>query len=106
MSKLVALKIDVSKIDKDRLYQGTKGVYLDAVVWLNDDADKYGNHGMITQSVSKEERDSGVKGEILGNAKILMVKDDRPSTGQVTGQARNQPDQSGYDDGEQSDLPW
>jgi len=74
MSKsiLVALKIDVTKIDEARLFQGKNGArYLDATVFLNEEAGQFGDHGMITQSVSKEERESGVKGAILGNAKRL-----------------------------------
>ena len=71
MSKLIAIKIDVSKIDKDRLFQGKKGSYLDATVFLNDEEGQYGDNGMITQSVSKEEREAGIKGNILGNVKIL-----------------------------------
>jgi hypothetical protein len=34
--------------------------------------DQYGNHGFIVQSVSKEERESGVKGTVLGNVKIFQ----------------------------------
>lgn len=71
MAKLIAIKIDVTKIDKDRLFQGKKGQYLDATVFLNDEEGQYGDNGMITQSVSKEEREAGVKGNILGNVKIL-----------------------------------
>jgi hypothetical protein len=69
--KVISLKIDVSKIDKSKLFKGEKGTYLDAVVFLNDEKDQYGNNGMITQSVSKEEREKGGKGVILGNAKIV-----------------------------------
>lgn len=71
MAKLIAIKIDVTKIDKERLFQGKKGSYLDATVFLNDEEGQYGDNGMITQSVSKEEREAGVKGNILGNVKIL-----------------------------------
>ncbi len=71
MAKLISLKIDVTKIDKARLYKGAKGTYLDATVYLNDEPDEYGNSGMITQSVTKDERESGVRGAILGNAKVL-----------------------------------
>ena len=67
----VTLKIDVSKIDKERLFKGQKGTYLDAVVFLDTEADQYGNNGMIVQSVSKEERDAGKRGAILGNARII-----------------------------------
>ena len=68
----ISLKIDVSKIDKNRLFKGAKGVYLDCTAFVDlDDLDQYGNSGMITQDVTKEEKDSGTKGPILGNSKIF-----------------------------------
>jgi hypothetical protein len=70
--QMIQLKIDVSKIDKSKLYNGKKGTYLDATLFLNDQVDQYGNHGFIVQSVSKEERESGVKGTVLGNVKIFQ----------------------------------
>jgi len=76
MTRIVRLKIDVTKIDKERLFSGKKGTYLDATVFLNDEAGQYGDNGMITQDVSKEERESGAKGAILGNATIFKVLDD------------------------------
>jgi hypothetical protein len=70
----VSFKIDVKKIDKARLFQGKQAVYLDATIFLDtDNVDQYGNHGMITQDVSKEERANGVKGNILGNGKIFYT---------------------------------
>lgn len=73
MSKVgVSLKIDVSKIDKNRLFKGAKGTYLDATVFIDlDQLDQYGNSGMITQDVSKEEKQQGVRGNILGNCKVF-----------------------------------
>lgn len=71
MTKLVKLKIAVDSIQKELLFKGQKHVYLDASVFLNDEEDQYGNHGMITQDVSKEDRQAGKKGPILGNAKIV-----------------------------------
>ena len=68
--------IDVTKIEKARLFEGKKGVYLDIVIFLNQDKDQYENNGMIAQSVSQEERESGIKGPILGNVRI--VKADEP----------------------------
>lgn len=80
MSKVaVALKIDVTKIDKARLFKGQKGTYLDATIFLDlGEADQYGNHGMITQSVSKEAKAAGERGEILGNGKIVWREEDAP----------------------------
>ena len=69
--KTISVQIDVNKIDKKRLYKGKKGTYLNAIVFLNEEPDEYGNNGFICESVSKEEREQGVKGEILGNVKIL-----------------------------------
>ena len=82
MSKIgVSLRIDVSKIEKERLYKGQKGVYLDATAFIDlDELDQYGNSGMITQDVSKEERDAGTKGAILGNTKVFWS--DRQGGGQ------------------------
>ena len=68
--KMIKLKIDVTKIDKSKLFKGAKGTYLDAVVFLKDEVDQYGNNGMIVQSITKEEREQGVKGAILGNAQV------------------------------------
>jgi hypothetical protein len=63
----VRLKIDVSKIDKSKLFKGQKGTYLDATVFIDvDNKDQYDNNGMITQDAGKD-----VKGAILGNAKVF-----------------------------------
>ena len=68
----VSLKIDVSKIDKNRLFKGAKGTYLDATVFIDlNEFDQYQNSGMITQDVSKEEKANNVKGNILGNCKVF-----------------------------------
>ena len=71
----VSVRIDVTKIDKDKLYKGQKGQYLDLTTFINlDEQDKYGNNGFISQSVSKEEKDAGVKTPILGNVKVFYTK--------------------------------
>lgn len=72
--QIIQLKIDVNKIDKKRLYKGEKGTYLTAALLLNDEPDQYGNNGMIVEQITKEERQSGHKGTIIGNAKILERK--------------------------------
>ncbi len=68
----VSLKLNLSNIDKSKLFKGAKGTYLDAQVFIDlDELDQYGNSGMITQAVSKEDRDAGQKGAILGNCKVF-----------------------------------
>ena len=73
MSKIgLRLKINVSNIDKNRLFRGKKGAYLDATVFVDlDNLDQYDSSGMITQDVSKEEKQQGVNGNILGNCKVF-----------------------------------
>ena len=73
MPKLgLSIKIDVSKIDKDRLFKGEKGTYLDLTTFIDTtELDQYDNNGFISQSTNKEERDQGVKTPILGNVKVF-----------------------------------
>ena len=71
---MITGKIDVKKIDKARLYVGQKGIYLDFVLIETPDSD-FGDY-MIVQSISKEERLAGKKGEIIGNAKIFAKKNE------------------------------
>ena len=73
---ILRLKIAVDEIEKARLFTGSKHTYLDATVLLKDEPDQYGNDGMIIQDVTREERESGVRGAILGNAKWAGT--DRP----------------------------
>lgn len=75
---MITLKINVSEIDKKRLFKGKKGLYLDAVL-IETPNNEYGDDYMIVESVSKEERKNGVKGNILGNAKIMENKVSEPS---------------------------
>lgn len=70
---MISISIDYDKIDKTRLFQGKKGTYLDLVLIERDD--QYGNNYMVVESISKEERERGVKGQILGNAKIINKRD-------------------------------
>ncbi len=70
MSENISCKINVSKINKERLFKGAKGTYLDCVL-IPSSNDQYGNDFMIIQGVTKEERLAGKKGEIIGNAKFF-----------------------------------
>jgi len=67
--RLIAVSVDVSKIDKTKLHRGQKGVYLDVILMPRDD--QYGNHYMAVQSLPKEDRDRGERGAILGNGKFI-----------------------------------
>ena len=92
MSKIaLSLKINVSQIDKLRLFSGQKGKYLDATIFVDlDQLDQYGNSGMITQDVTKEEKQQGVKGNILGNGKVFWKEGGQAPQAQQQGFAPQQ----------------
>ena len=74
MDNKIALKIDVTKIDKSRLYEGKKGVYLDCLLMTNrDGASKYGDDGFIIQSIPQEARKAGERGPIVGNWRYIQA---------------------------------
>lgn len=70
MKNIIRLSINVSKITKDRLFKGAKGMYLSCSVLEKDEPDQYNNTHMVVEDVSKEERSQGVKGVIIGNGKF------------------------------------
>lgn len=92
----ISLKIDVKKLEKARFFHGKNGaVYADVTTFVDlDNPDNYGNHGFITQNVSKEERASGVKGPILGNAKVFYNDSENQLQAQPQG-FQQHPNQTG-----------
>jgi hypothetical protein len=62
---MITLKLDVTKLEKNRFHHGKKGIYTDLI--LIEHPNEYGDDGFVAQSVSKEEREEGIKGPIVGN---------------------------------------
>lgn len=82
----IKYKIDVTKILKEHLFQGKKGKYLSGVFVENRDGrNNYGHDGFITQEVSREARERGEKGPIIGNWSFLETpqKQDALSSAQT-----------------------
>ena len=97
MSKYgVELSIDVTKIDKDRLFVGKKGKYLSATVFIDtDNVSQFGDNGMIVHKATKEESDAKTKTPILGNVKVFWSDDPsftKPQAPQQGQQVDNAPD--------------
>jgi len=68
---MITAKINCSRILKEHLFEGKNGKYLDLVIWENKNGpDQYGNTHTICQSISKEAREAGEKGPILGNMRM------------------------------------
>ena len=83
LPQALKLKIDVSKIDSDVLYQGEKGLYLSLIARATPNS-KYGDDYMVVIPVK------GGDDIILGNASVL---EDRPQYKKPVKKNKNQ-------------LPW
>ena len=72
---MIKLNINVTKIPKERIFEGKNGKYLSLVLHDNKEGpDQYGNDGFIAIDVTKEEREAGVRGPIVGNWKHVGTK--------------------------------
>ncbi len=100
------LRIDVTKIKKEHLFEGKNGAkYLNVVMWENrEGVDSYGNSHMAVQELPKELRDAGEKGPILGNAKEFGGAPKQQSTPPKR-QSTSRPMPDGFD-GEESSIPF
>lgn len=81
MKARVNISIDVTKIDKERIKMGKKrpdgsyGKYISLTTFVDTEKEsKYGDHGFIAEQISKEEREAGVQGNILGNSKVVWIE--------------------------------
>jgi hypothetical protein len=64
----IEIRIDVTKIDKARIYQGKKGKYLTMTSFVDlDQEDQYGNNGFVSH---KKEQGETENTPILGNTKV------------------------------------
>ncbi len=95
----LSVRIDVTKIDKSRLYKGAKGTYLDLTTFVDtDQQDQYENNGFISQSTTKEEREGNVQTPILGNVKVFFTDGQAAAPANVVEKAGIGIDQIGDED--------
>ena len=70
----LSIKVDVTKIDKARLHEGKKGTYLDLTTFIDTEkVSQYGDNGIVSQSLTKEEREQNKQLPILGNARVFYT---------------------------------
>ena len=93
MTKLgIGIKIDVTKIDKSKLYKGNKGTYLDLTTFIDtENPSQFGDHGFISQSTTKEEKQNGVQMPILGNSKVFWQGESQQQQGNYNQNQGQQP---------------
>jgi len=75
---MILISVDVTKLEKGRFFKGKKGIYADLA--LIERPDDFGNDGFVAQSITKEERDAGEKGKIVGNWRTVSKNHGKPVT--------------------------
>ena len=70
MSAIINASIDLSKVDKSKIYEKDGKKYLSLSISLNDET-RYGNNVSIAISQSKEEREAKALKTYLGNGKVV-----------------------------------
>ena len=73
MASIIKSSINLDAIDKSKIIQGKKGKYYPITITLNDEVEQFGNQGPIIDTQSKEERDSKMKKNYLGNVQVVWT---------------------------------
>jgi hypothetical protein len=79
MAKLLTGSVDLNKIDPKLIKEvkkkdGTTAKFINVNIWVNDDADQFGNNASIQQYAGKD-----AEKIYLGNAKFWEKKEDGAS---------------------------
>lgn len=82
MSRLIKLRIDVTKLRKERFFKGSKGTYVSLDCWIEDVPDEFGKDASISEDQTVEERASKVPRHYVGFGKKVFGWG-RPSGDQV-----------------------
>ena len=100
MASIISANIDLTKIDKSKIYEGKKGKYYPISIVLNDEPGQYGDSGYIMTEQTKEERDAKAPKTYLGNVKVVWSngtnvepapRDGAPAAPQLTPQDEDLP---------------
>lgn len=80
MASIISANIDLTKINKSKIYEGKKGKYYPISIVLNDEPGQYGDSGYIMTEQTKEERDAKMQKQYLGNVKVVWTNGENVTT--------------------------
>tara|TARA_X000000950_G_C13641124_1_gene547628 strand:+ start:235 stop:549 length:315 start_codon:yes stop_codon:yes gene_type:complete len=80
MASIISANIDLTKIDKSKIYEGKKGKYYPISIVLNDEPGQYGDSGYIMTEQTKDERDAKMQKQYLGNVKVVWTNGQNVNT--------------------------
>lgn len=71
MNQPIKIKINVTKVLKEYIFEGKSGKYLNLVAWPNKSGTgQYGDTHFVVQDIPRDVRESGMKSPIVGNLTI------------------------------------
>jgi hypothetical protein len=96
---MITASIDLRKIDQSKCKSHTNGAKYCELVLIETPNGKFGNTHMVVQGVSKEDRANGIKGVILGNAKVWESRGAAPAKRPPQGKFDDIPSKPSPEDG-------
>ena len=73
MALLGEITIDVSKLPKEKFYQGKKGIYYTFTVAVNDETNDFGQNMSVWDKQSQDERGEKTPKSFIGNGKVFWT---------------------------------
>ena len=104
MASIISGNINLSKIDKSKIYEGKKGKYYPVTVVINNEVGEYGDSGYIMTEQTKEQREAKEAKNYLGNVKVIWTDGQNVSIADQPTQAAMQMQQPVQT--EEPDLPF
>jgi len=89
MAKMMGVNLNLSAIDKSKIFKGKKGSYIKLTLSINDQANDWGDNVSVWEEQSKEDRDAKVQRTFVGTGKVFW-ESDAPSGGQAQPQSGGQ----------------
>ena len=73
MASIISGNINLSKLDKSKIYEGKKGKYYPITVVINNEIGEYGDSGYVMTEQTKEQREAKEAKSYLGNVKVVWT---------------------------------
>lgn len=106
MASIISANIDLTKVDKSKIYEGKKGKYYPITIVLNDELGQFGDSGYIQTEQTKEERDAKAPKSFLGNVKVVWSNGSNVAPAPRDGEPQQQQQQSATQSAPEPDLPF
>ena len=104
MASIISGNINLSKLDKSKIYEGKKGKYYPVTVVINNEVGEYGDSGYIMTEQTKEQREAKEQKSYLGNVKVVWTNGTFPD--KIPYEGNGAPQQKAAPAKVEEDLPF